>query len=53
MAEGAVGEESVVVNGLAQDAEGGSGEALVGLDWTPWATMSHRRLLNMGVTQAG
>lgn len=34
-------------------AEGGSREALGGLDWTPWAMASHRRLLNLGVTQAG
>lgn len=47
------GEELVAVNGRAQEAEVGAGEAPVGLDWTPQAAVSHPRLLSMGATQAG
>lgn len=48
-----VGEQLAVVNRLAQEAETGSREALVGLDSMLWATVSHRRLLSMGATPAG
>lgn len=48
-----VGEERVVVNRLAQEAEAGSREALVGMGLMLWATVSHRRLLSMAATRAG
>lgn len=49
----AVGRGKGAGAGRRRWVQGGSGEAVVGLDWTPWAVVSHRRLSNVGVIQAG